>query len=258
MIVTATHINDISTTGRLGNQLFIIASIIGLAKDYEVEFSFPKWKYSNRFNIEDEIHRDTLLCGKRYDYKESCHGYDDKIPHEIMYCSEWGYDILNIHGYLQDYKYFDNSVDYIRWLFSTEDKQEQKNICSIHVRRGDYINLPNHHPCCSMNYYNKSINFIKEKHKPVRFKIFSDDINWCKQNFHGVEFEFVEGNDEVTDMLMMSECEHNIIANSSFSWWGAYLNNNPNKTVIKPKQWFGKALNDLNTDGYKLPDWIEL
>jgi hypothetical protein len=105
-----------------------------------------------------------------------------------------------------------------------------------------------------MDYYR---NAIAEFSDDTRFLVFSDDIQWCKENFKGDNFHFIEGEKDYVDLYLMSLCNNNIIANSSFSWWGAWLNNTPNKKVIAPKQWFGKA-KQLNTKDLIPETWIIL
>ena len=124
-----------------------------------------------------------------------------------------------------------------------------------------------------MEYYNKA---IKQFDKDSNFLIFSDDIEWAKNNFKGDNFYFItenkiEGNDvmdtlniskgghpDYIELYMMSLCDHNIIANSSFSWWGAWLNENPNKKVIAPKKWFGPAYGDINDNDLVPETWTRL
>jgi len=121
---------------------------------------------------------------------------------------------------------------------------QSSNSVSIHVRRGDYTNVnhinyffqPNW-----LNYYGSAIAYIahNEKSRPLKFFVFSDDISWCKKNM-SVDVTYVENvsMDSWKDMQLMSNCKHNIIANSTFSWWAAWLNKNPNKIVTTPKNWF--------------------
>ena len=107
-------------------------------------------------------------------------------------------------------------------------------IC-IHVRRGDYLNNPSIHPTCTKEYYQKALeSFSFMKYTPI---FVSDDIKWCKENFKG---EFSPFKDELEDLTLLSMCNDNIIANSTFSWWGAYLNQSKIKVVVSPKQWFGE------------------
>ena len=132
---------------------------------------------------------------------------------------------------------------------------KNENTCSIHVRRGDYLNSPNHHPTQNMNYYMRA---IKEMPKDSVFLIFSDDIKWCKENFPNLpeKFIFVEGNKDYEDLHLMTHCKNNIIANSTFSWWGAWLNSNSDKIVVAPKKWFGPALKNNDTKDLYCEGWI--
>lgn len=131
----------------------------------------------------------------------------------------------------------------------------------MHIRRGDYVANPKiaaYHGVCGMNYYQKAVQIIKEKITNPTFFIFSDDINWAKENFKGDEYYFVSNKEikETEDLILMSLCKHNIIANSSFSWWGAWLNKNHEKTVIAPRHWL-----NIKKDiaGKVLPDsWIKI
>ena len=113
------------------------------------------------------------------------------------------------------------------------------------------MNLPNHHPACNLGYYKEAIKLMDVN----KFIVFSDDMSWCKENFVGDEFIFMENNSDYIDLWLMSLCDNNIIANSSFSWWGAWLNQNPNKKVIAPKKWFGPAINH-NTKDLIPESWI--
>lgn len=175
-------------------------------------------------------------------------------------------DNVVLNGYFQSEKYFKDYEDDIRNLFMSYDitlNEDIKNIldtkhtCSIHVRRGDYLKLPNHHPTQNMNYYMKA---IKQMPKDAIFLIFSDDIAWCKENFPDLpeKFIFIEGNNDYEDLYIMSHCKDNIICNSTFSWWGAWLNNNPDKKVIAPSKWFGPELEDHNTDDLYCDGWIKI
>lgn len=117
---------------------------------------------------------------------------------------------------------------------------EQSNSVGIHVRRGDYINDPLLGGIATLDYYLQAIELIIQKVEAPSFFIFSNDINWCKENFNLARTIYVHGNigsNGYIDMLLMSKCKHQIIANSSFSWWAAWLNENPEKTVIAPKTW---------------------
>lgn len=176
-------------------------------------------------------------------------------------------------GYWQSEKYFKSIEPLIRQDFIFKHPMSAENIkvaneiknsnsVSIHIRRGDYINNTvtlATHGLCSLDYYNASIKHISEKVEQPEFFIFSDDIAWVKDNLkidfpiHYVEHNY--GSESYNDMRLMCLCKHNIIANSSFSWWGAWLNQNSNKIVIAPKRWFNKA-ND--TKDLIPAEWIML
>ena len=165
-------------------------------------------------------------------------------------------------GYWQSEKYFTSIEKTIRKDFEVKippSEQNQKildeiiktNSVSIHIRRGNYVSdevINNFHGTCSMEYYENAISYIKEKVDNPIFYIFSNDIPWSREhlNFEGTKV-FVDVNDDTTDyedLRLMQNCKHNIIANSTFSWWAAWLNSNPSKTIIAPKQWFANA--DMN------------
>lgn len=132
---------------------------------------------------------------------------------------------------------------------------------SIHIRRGDYLKISNTSGICTIDYYRKAIGKMKDFVTPAFYVIFSDDIEWCMEQFGAIigdaEIKFVnwnKGKDSYRDMQLMSLCKHNIIANSSFSWWGAWLNQNPDKVVIAPSRW-------MNSGGWSeiIPqDWITI
>lgn len=169
------------------------------------------------------------------------------------------------YGYFQSYKYFKNIEDRVRktFIFQEIEKKEEKNYTtledirkfesiSIHVRRGDYLHKKNNYlNVCDVEYYKKSFNYIINllknrgiKSGDVKFFIFSNDIDFCKNNFNFLEgyhvlyIDWNLGFNSYRDMQLMSECKHNIIPNSSFSWWGAWLNSNKEKIVIAPEYWF--------------------
>lgn len=161
--------------------------------------------------------------------------------------------IAYFKGYFQSEKYFAEYRDEILNAFTLNIPLNEKNnqmlkkihsttSISLHVRREDYVNLQDIHGLCDLEYYKKAVNYMIEKIKDPHFFLFSDDIEWVKGNLKiDSPCTIVDINDEKTahfDLELMKNCEHNIIANSSFSWWGAWLNKNPNKIVIAPQKWF--------------------
>ena len=170
-------------------------------------------------------------------------------------------DIVYLDGYWQSEQYFIEFADKIRAEFSFKlpfsaqnaeisEQISQVNAVSLHVRRGDYVSNKKNAfiSVCSLDYYRAAIEQTKSQvDKPVFF-VFSDDIDWVKSNLvldkTTVFVSHNDGSESFNDMRLMSLCKHHIIANSSFSWWGAWLNANPNKIVIAPKQWFASKLDD--------------
>ena len=136
--------------------------------------------------------------------------------------------------WFQDQKWFIGAKDKVRKMFSDGITGDIDRV-SIHVRRGDYVTQHKnfYYNLTETDYYTLAMAHFPDD----KFLIFSDDIEWCKTRFLGERFEFSEGKSDVEDMNLMASCKHNIIANSSFSWWGAWLNPNPNKVVIGPKLW---------------------
>ncbi len=181
---------------------------------------------------------------------------------------------LYISGYFQSEKYFLNHQSFVRDLFKfphnafLDNKHilndfKLNNSVSVHFRRGDYIadEVTNKfHGICSLDYYLKAFELICSKLSSPKFYIFSDDIEWVEKSIshwkYNVEFIKTQTLDTWIDMFLMSQCRHNIIANSSYSWWSAWLNNNDDKIVIAPQKWF-------NHQDYLIEDiipemWIKL
>lgn len=134
---------------------------------------------------------------------------------------------------------------------------QQQNAISLHVRRGDYLEEPLFKDICTEEYYRKSVQYILETQDSPLFIVFSNDIAWCKSRFKGLNAIFVEhniGSNSFRDLQLMSLCKHHIIANSSFSWWGAWLNDNPDKVVISPRKWINEPT--VDTSGLILSSFI--
>ena len=157
-------------------------------------------------------------------------------------------------GYWQVEEYFKDCEEEVRREF-TFSRLDEKNAelagriagkcsVSVHIRRGDYLNNPNFSGLTDLSYYERAIRDIKASEKPEVFLIFSNDHKWCRENIapltSGIETVYVDwntGENSFRDMQLMSLCKHNIIANSTFSWWGAWLNPTPDKLIITPKAW---------------------
>jgi hypothetical protein len=228
--------------GRLGNQLFQIACTISTALDNNDSYGFPNWEYSKYFNL-DFCFFDNIKCDTSY--QEPDFSYN-KIPYSKN---------MDLVGYFQSEKYFINHKDMILELLTPKDEIKQESgLCGVHIRRGDYVKLQDYHYNLDMSYYEAAMSKVNAN----KYIIFSDDINWCKQQFKGRKFQFSEGKTPHEDLALMSKkCEHMIMANSSFSWWGSYLNQNPNKIVIAPSKWFGPKLTH-NTKDLLPENWIKI
>lgn len=146
------------------------------------------------------------------------------------------------------------------WNRKITEQLQIFNSVSLHIRRGDYINHPLFKGICDLDYYKRAICYMEEHVHPQLYCIFSNDIQWCKNNLHdlflGKEVVYVswnKGAESYVDMQLMSLCKHNIIANSSFSWWGAWLNRYPGKVVVSPQKWTNVDIED------PIPqNWIKL
>lgn len=236
--------SELGKKGRLGNILFQVAATISLALRNNDDYVFPNnWPDNIYFNIPLNKFADKVYYSSKYD--EPYFHYSP-IPYRAN---------LNIEGYEQSYRYFEDFSTQIKQLLTPNIKVEKQDYTSIHVRRTDYLI---HKGCYNIltreNYYDRAIELSGGK----KFLIFSDQIEWCKENFKGNEFNFSEGNNAPTDLKLMTNCTGgNIIANSSFSWWGAYLNDICN--VISPSIWFGPELSPThNTKDLYLQQWIKV
>jgi len=180
-------------------------------------------------------------------------------PYEVrempakMFVEPFGYD-KNIYynGFWANKKYVDEVEEELRNIFRFTyvpdgenlkllENMRDKNTVSVHIRRGDFLKNKNISDCCDISYYQKAFKYMMDRDPECVFIIFSDDIEWAKENItfsRNVEFiSWNQGEDSSRDMLMMSKCKNHIIANSTFSWWGAWLNPNKEKIVIAPKKW---------------------
>ncbi len=177
-----------------------------------------------------------------------------------------------LDGFWQSEKYFEKYKEQVKSDYSvtqqipdelnlTLNKIISTNSVSIHVRRGDFISLKSandFHGTQSLNYYQLAIDIITKNNKNFNIFIFSDDIEWCKLNLNfNFPIHFSQHNyNPYWDMFLMSNCKHNIIANSSFSWWAAWLNQNKEKIVIAPKNWFVDKT--INTNDLIPSQWIQI
>ena len=174
-----------------------------------------------------------------------------------------------INGYWQSEKYFADVFADIRRDFTfpalSGENQEmaqqiiESNSVSIHIRRGDYVGHSLYDGICNLDYYARAILQIKQQVENPKFFVFSNDLSWCRENLNidnAIYVDINDGKHGYRDMHLMSLCKHNVLANSSFSWWAGWLNNNPDKLIIVPKKFFNGNIYD-ERDLY--PDaWIKI
>ena len=159
-------------------------------------------------------------------------------------------------------KEFTFKDEFIQRVKDFSNQLRSANSVSVHIRRGDMKNDPvmaERHGVMPLSYYQKGIEIIRSKVSNPHFYFFSDDISWANENFNDIDSTFVSGDISKThfeDLYLMSQCGYNIIANSSFSWWGAWLNNNSGKIVIAPNKWFNSGPQD--TEDLIPSNWIRI
>jgi len=274
--------------GGLGNQLFQIFATISYAMKSRSQFKFLnvdklggegsttlRYTYWNSFlsrlkpflldSLPQNIH---VIREKKFTFNE--------LPiYEMV-----GHDTL-IYGYFQSYKYFQENFNTIYRLLNIDTikgkllekvgftEHQLENTVSLHFRIGDYKAIQNYHPLMTKEYYIRCLNYFKLKYLDTKFTVMyfceDNDINDvneivdCLQK-HFKDFDFVRGENKLEDweqLLLMSCCHHNIIANSSFSWWAAYLNSWDNKTICYPSVWFGPSA-PHNTDDLCPLSWTKI
>lgn len=256
--------NNLGNLGRLANQMFQYASLKGIAKNRGYDFVIPPREVFGQVdkNVKDSdiILYDVFALERKNQLgvyqqpviQEKIHHFDERLYNRCP-------DNVDLLGYFQTEKYFKNIKDEIREDFTF--KQDLLELCqgfinedmiSLHIRRGDYVVNPNH-PTQTMEYYEEGLSRLPEL--PV--VVFSDDPEWCKEQelFSSDRFMIAEGNSTDCDLCLMTLCKYHIIANSSYSWWGAWLSDS-NK-VIAPKNWFGgecvnKETKDVYCEGWEV------
>ena len=182
---------------------------------------------------------------------------------------DFNWDIQGwFHLYHYWHEYRNNLIDIFQFkseildiaIRNIENIQENESypIVSLHVRRGDYLQVSSLN--LTLDYYNEAISVFLERFPYFKVLVFSDDIEWCKQYIVGENVFYSENNSNYVDMCMMTLCDHNIIANSTFSWWGAYLNQNLDKIVVCPTDYIGPLdqTNQFMNKNYYPKEWIAI
>jgi hypothetical protein len=201
-------------------------------------------------------------------------GHCFKVMYEKeLFTYDRRFDILAgsiyLTGWWQSYRYFEKIANVVRselrmkeappranggWL---ERIRQTKSVC-LHVRRGDYLDSRNYFGLCTPTYYARAVKIMRERIESPTFFVFSDDLTWCRDQLSMADLQFVDANgpdDAAAELQLMATCRHHILANSSLSWWAAWLGDHPEQVVIAPDPWFagGPPARDL------LPNqWIRL
>jgi len=278
--------------GGLGNQLFQIFATISLALSTSNLYVFPYSEFLTTgvtrrtywYTLLDNLWNNTTWNSPEKDnprifslppVEETGFEYDETVAVRVK-------KSVCLHGYFQSYKYFEKHYDTIIQLIGLKIKQQSikektkvfeqllviKNTVSLHFRFGDYILKQSHHPIMPIKYYVNALTKIIDKVGSDTFRVIyfgekEDEvtikicIQILQKKFPYLEFVKADLEEDWEQMLLMSLCEHNVIANSSFSWWGAYFNSNPDKMVCYPSTWFGPALKH-NTKDLCPPEWIQI
>ena len=269
-------------SGGLGNQMFQYAAGRALSKRIDVELTLDLEWFKRRTQKNIRSPRSYALAAfqlspsvrflqnsssatrllstskkrNRTVFSESTHTYDPRFE------ALTGNTVLD--GYWQSERYFKDQADTIRTDFAFRTANSATDSClertirstnsvSVHIRRGDYVTDPyasDFHGNLSANYYSGAIRAITDLVASPHLFVFSDEIDWCRKHFSSnLPMTFVTNNHQdgaITDLRLMSTCCHHIVANSSFSWWGAWLGQNSEKTVVAPKSWFSTSTHDTS------------
>ena len=286
-------INVIIDSG-LGNSLFqyAVGRHLAIKNNSRIRTRFSVHKYLNKhdilglksikelsfFNIKPVLWPPVIISRAGRPLGTYWSSHSDRVYHE----KGWGFhpevlelkDGVYLHGFFQSEKYFKDIEQTIRndlrsgeAIFTEEgavykDQITKFNSVSIHVRRGDYLTSPLHN-VCNIRYYVNSIAYIRNRLMSPHFFVFSDDIEWCHKNLPIPDCTFVNiresKKNSIIDFQLMSLCKHNIISNSTFSWWAAWLNENPGRIVVAPKRWFNDERMNACAFSDTIPDsWIRI
>lgn len=266
---------QLTQAGRLGNQLWEIASTYGIACGQLDDPVFPKWDYQPFFSCPDEWFRE--FPGPR--------GYEVVYQEATRFVP---YMDPRARAYLQDYNLFKGVADRVHKFFQPSELACQtldsiwetslptdEPVASVHIRRGDNVTHPQgYHPLRSWDYYRSALALINSNHVAV----FSDDPEWCEKNFENetgikpvlvyrgvdrpreyvdrVKYETAPVLDWI-DLQLMARCDEHIISNSTYAWWGAFLSDDP--SPIYPSNWFGWRIRDWTDASLMFPEsWREV
>ena len=238
---------DLGNYGRLGNQMFQYALLKSVSDKTGYNVVVPLGDYDLlKMNLKCDrmpIEKLSIKTINHKSFREKFFHFDPSVFNVV--------NGTNFYGYFQSYKYFKQIKDELGKEY-TANKNMQDNcnsyvegirkncdgIVGVHVRRGDYMNLQEYHPFPGIRYYKKCMTYFRTRGN-YKFLICSDDMDWCKRNISGADIYYSSMNDRYFDFTILRSCNHNIIANSSFSWWAAWLEDFGERIVFCPKIWMG-------------------
>lgn len=267
---------NLSVGPQFGSQMGQYAGLYAVSKKLNFEIKFFEEYINQHYGVKlfDAFELNHHRCSVN-DVDAGLHKYtlkDTIIDADVFSIDShknWDIDgCFHLYHYWHEYKndlikIFQFRSEIFNTAFNNIGNIKQNESCpivSLHVRRGDYLYNESIHLNLSLDYYSRAISIFLEKFTYIKILIFSNDIEWCKRHITGENVFYSENNSNYVDMCMMSLCDHNIIANSTFSWWGAYLNQNINKIVVCPEDYIkdsGQLYQFINKNYY--PDeWISL
>jgi hypothetical protein len=244
---------------RFGNQLFFVASTMGIATKNNTEYAFTSDMGHSGVNYQsifkNSLPKTNFIPDKKYHQEQFCY-YDVILNKDV-----------ELIGYFQSEKFFKHIENLVRKQFEFKDEIVNEvqskypsilNSSTIHIRRGDYVPQVNHHPLLPNEYYDNYISNYSEGD----IYVFSDDMEWAKEQFIGNQYIFplFEQDNDLKCFVLMSLAKTSLIANSTYSWWAAWLNQNPNKKIYTPDhtKWFGISYSNLDTKDVIPNDWIQI
>lgn len=265
--------NALGRMGRLGNQMFQYAALKGLAKNIGTDICIPHYTQAVDDGIGNMLRTELFdSFNLRVNIGLLNNGHAPVVHERFFHFDEELFamcpDHVSLQGYFQTEKYFKHIEDEIRENFTF--KNEILNPCkemisgvenpiALHVRRTDYVSNSANHPPCTLEYYEAALKHFDDNRNVI---VFSDDPVWCQKQelFSNDRFMISENDDNRVDLCLMSLCNDFIIANSSYSWWGAWLSSNKNKKVIAPNRWFGENgyTKDHDTKDLIPDDWTRI
>lgn len=252
--------------GGLGNQLFIIFTTIAYSLKHNIDYRIFNIEKKRKSYFDKEIYKNIKINDKKLTYfkrYQEPHYHYKEIPKMNK---------IILHGYYQSPKYFDlyktKIIEMLELDIEIKKYENNKYDGFLHFRIGDYKNIECH-PVCNIDYYIKCLEKIKEKDKNnLHFVYYFEEenkdeveskISVLKEKFKGTTFTGIDNQiEDYQQMLSMTSLKYCIIANSSFSWWGAYLNTHPNKEVYLPEKWFEGSLENYNTSELIMKNYIKI